>query len=239
MPDNLTRRVTLYWMLAISVIIMVLMLIQFMNNEGVWLMETQDSTHWWTTKVTRSLNVIQILLSAGALSIFLGLAYLYDRGVKYSEHIFFLLVAMMQMSTMEAQQFARTFPQGFWAPVIVAMAFTTLRWSAVVLVVQLIMMVSFWGFVGALTNAPPIIFGLSVFGGLATGRYLRDAEVKAALLNRKDDDTSIEQDTLPSPKPSSANVQTTLKTLHLKDTPEGKEFMAALNRRMEEQKGKD
>ena len=232
MDSELTRRVTLYWMLVISVVIAVLVLLQFMNNEGVWLMEVTDKRQWWTVKLTRSLNLLQVGLVAVVLAVLLGITYLYERRLRYAEHAFFLLVAMVQISTMEQPQFTNTIPQAFWAPVVIAMAFTSLSWSAVVLAVQLAMVLLFWGFQGALASPISMIFFAVLFGALATGRYLRDQEIAAALLLAKAP-VKDDEEGLPSPKramPASGN--TIPNARYGNSTPEGREFLEALNRRL-------
>lgn len=244
MESELTRRVTLYWMLVISVVIAVLVLLQFMNNEGVWLMEVTDAKRWWSVKLTRSLNVLQIALVALVLLVLLAIAFAYERRLRYAEHAFFLLVAMVQVSTMEQQQFANTVPQSFWAPVVVAMAFTTLSWSAVVLAVQMAMVLSFWGIQGAFATPVSMIFFATLFGALATGRYLRDQEIQAAR-RRGVAPPKGEEGGLPSPKrplpaaktaPSSplsdalsAGLQQHKSSA---STPEGRAFLEQLNRRL-------
>ena len=232
MESELTRRVTLYWMLVIAVVVATLVLLQFMNQEGVWLMEVTDKRQWWTVKLTRSLNLLQVGLVVLVLAVLLGITYLYERRLRYAEHTFFLLIAMVQVSTMEAQQFANTIPQAFWAPVVIAMAFTTLTWSAVVLAVQLGMVLIFWGFQGAVASPVSMIFFAVLFGALATGRYLREQETAAALRLAKAP-VKDEEDGLPSPKRAMPSAGNTIPNARYgNSTPEGREFLEALNRRL-------
>lgn len=233
---NVTRYITTWAMIVVSVLFVLVTVVQFSSLEGWWIMDRVDPKKPWIVHTDAQLNWYQLGLSGVIALSMLFFTTLHDYGKRYTEHAFSILLAVVTMTAMNPSTFESSVPQSFWFPVIFAAVFADVYCSIIVFALQLGFVFFYWGISGAFASFISWSYIVSIFAVLGAGRFMHYKEMYNALHPHVEPETVKQKTELPGLKvePTKRIIERPVEVTEvpaLNISASGAKFLAEMNKR--------